>query len=169
MTSTRQIFAATGHRPDKLGGYSLSVHNRLVKLAKRYLQSHRPYKAISGMALGWDQAFAQACIDLEIPFEAAIPFEGQEKRWPRDSQIYYNDLLTQAKSIHIVGTAKPEAPMYQIAKLMQERNRYMVLHCTRLIALWDGTEGGTANCIRFARANHKKCKIVNLWDKWNGS
>jgi hypothetical protein len=30
----------------------------------------KPTKVMLGMALGWDQAVAIACIDLEIPFEA---------------------------------------------------------------------------------------------------
>jgi uncharacterized phage-like protein YoqJ len=123
------------------------------------------------MALGWDQAFAQACVDLEIPFVAAVPFHGQEKRWPRESQKYYNDLLVQSKRIHYITEFddKGEVPFWKVAKALQDRNAWMVMKATRLIALWDGSKGGTENCIRFAEANNKDCKVVNLWNKWNGS
>lgn len=166
ITLGRQIDSATGHRPNKLGGYSLKVHDKLVKLARWRLQRYRPYKAYSGMALGWDQAFAQACIDLEIPLVAAVPFLGQESRWPHESQKYYNDLLSHAKKIHIVSDMKTDAPHWEVAKAMQDRNAYMGLRCTRLIALWDGSSGGTENCIRFTQANNKNCKVINLWEKW---
>jgi hypothetical protein len=81
------------------------------------------------MALGWDQAFAQACVDLEIPFVAAVPFHGQEKRWPRESQKYYNDLLVQSKRIHYITEFddKGEVPFWKVAKALQDRNAWMVM------------------------------------------
>lgn len=50
------IICATGHRPNKLGGYGRDVYARLVKLAYDYLAVQKPDAVISGMALGWDQA-----------------------------------------------------------------------------------------------------------------
>jgi nucleoside 2-deoxyribosyltransferase len=37
------------------------------------------------------------------------------------------------------------------AKCMQDRNIWMVDHCDALIAVWDGTSGGTANCVGYAK------------------
>lgn len=54
------IVAGTGHRPNKLGGYGDDVFERLVALARTYLWHMEPWHVISGMALGWDQALAQA-------------------------------------------------------------------------------------------------------------
>ena len=34
-----------------------------------------------------------------------------------------------------------------------------------LLALWDGTSGGTENCIKYALK--KSCVIINLWDEYN--
>lgn len=34
--------------------------------------------------------------------------------------------------------------------LMQKRNEYMVDLADRVIAVWDGSKGGTANCIKYA-------------------
>ena len=55
--------AGTGHRPNKLGGYDDDIYQRLVTLAMTYLEETRPKRVISGMALGWDQALAEAAVN----------------------------------------------------------------------------------------------------------
>ena len=34
----------------------------------------------------------------------------------------------------------------------------------RVVALWDKSAGGTANCIRYAE--EKGRRVVNFWDQW---
>lgn len=84
------IIAATGHRPLKVGGYGRQAYLRLFDVAFAYLREeqnkhaglkHHGLVAVSGMALGWDHAFAAAAWNLGIPFLAIVPFEGQEQRW----------------------------------------------------------------------------------------
>lgn len=154
----KNIIAFTGHRPNKLGGYGSHIHNRLVDLAKASIVQHKATLVISGMALGWDTAVAEAAILLGIPFYAAIPFEGQENRWPKLNQDKYHSLLLKASSVKIIGLQK------YFHKAMQDRNKYMVDHCDLLLALWDGSKGGTYNCISYARS--KKKKYINLWNSW---
>lgn len=155
------IIAATGHRPDKLGGYSEAVFQKCVFTAKTYLQVVLPKGAIVGMALGWDQAVAQACIDLGIPFTAAIPFEGQHDLWPVESQRRYLRLLACAEHVEIV-TKRYAMP---VPKAMQKRNEWMVDRCQSVLALWDGSFGGTHNCIRYAEKRKKP--VVNSWEVFN--
>lgn len=150
-----RICAATGHRPDKLGGYGESAFYRLVALARLYFSLDEPSEAISGMALGWDQAFAMAAWELGIPFIAAVPFEGQESKWPGVSRTMYLGLLAKASRIEIICPGD-----YSPAK-MQTRNEWMVDRSTELTALWNGSEGGTANCLNYA--NKVGRKVVNLW------
>lgn len=152
------IIAATGHRPDKLGGYSESVHKRLRGLAREYLGNLGPAQGISGMALGWDQAFAAALVDLGIPFIAAVPFEGQECRWPAESQTRYLWLLRQAGSVHIVSD-------YPGTRAMQLRNEWMVDRAQRMCALWDGSWGGTFNAVTYAKRRRRP--VDNLWRRWS--
>ena len=38
---------------------------------------------------------------------------------------------------------------------MQQRNEYMVNHSDKVIAVWNGSSGGTKNCIDYAK-NRKK-------------
>lgn len=155
-----QILAVTGHRPEKLGGYDPKTRWRLIELASRMLIS-MPSKVITGMALGWDQAVAQAAIDLSIPVVAAIPFRGQERMWPLHARERYHRILEQCMEMHIVCIGPYDPSM------MQRRNRWMVDRTKMLGALWDGSHGGTENCLRYAY-DHETCETpFNLWTYWH--
>jgi len=153
------LVAATGHRPEKIGGYSLEVALRLRRFATQCLrQIPETTHVISGMALGWDQAIAEAALDLGLPLIAAVPFLGQESMWPAQSQVHYHELL--AKATRIVYVSEPG---YGAEKL-QKRNVWMADRCDTMLALWDGTRGGTFNCVRYTERVGKP--IVNVWDKF---
>lgn len=139
--------AITGHRPGKLGGYVYSETQRRVRAALRARFAEiKPSMVISGMALGVDQWAAEEAVELGIPFTAAVPFEGQESRWPVESQVRWRLLMDMAAEIVIVSPGG-----YAVEK-MQIRNRWMVDHCDKLIAVWDGSPGGAANCFGYAEA-----------------
>lgn len=156
----KQTLAATGHRPGKLGGYGVATEVELVMLALDYL---RPMKneiesVISGMALGFDLAWAEAAVNLNIPLIAAVPFPGQCDRWKDDgSRERYDSLLKRAhRVVHTSGGWRWD--VYRI------RNRWMVDNSDGVVALWDGSRGGTSNCVRYATAKGKlKC---NLWSEY---
>lgn len=152
------IIAATGHRPNKLGGYNQKVFQELNDLATNWLKINRPKKIISGMALGWDQAIAQAAIELCIPVLAAIPFDGQHYVWPDKAQKIYLNILSQCKEI------KNVSPGPYAAWKLQKRNEWMVDNCDELVALWNGGPGGTKNCIDYAHKQGKR--VINLWKDW---
>jgi uncharacterized phage-like protein YoqJ len=105
----------------------------------------KPEKCLSGMALGTDQYFASVCLKLRIPLVACIPFEGQEMAWPEVSQKTYR-LLRKLASEEVIVSDGGYA-----AYKMQIRNEWMVDHCDKLIAVWDGSKGGTANCVEYAK------------------
>ena len=150
------IIAFTGHRPDKIGGYRPCERHDLIKQAiKGYLLMNMPEKVIVGMALGVDQIACEAALELKIPVQAAIPFEGQEKKWPFESQMKYIKLLEQCKDIYTV------CPGEYAAWKMQARNEWMVDNCDVLIAIWDGSSGGTANCVKYAQSKNKQTIIHN--------
>lgn len=149
------IVCGTGHRPDKLGGYTKEANQRLIHLAEYWLKSARPKIVISGMALGWDQALAQAAVNVGIPFHAYIPFEGQESKWPEESRKAYTRLMYKAECWN-----ECSPPGYAVWK-MQVRNESMVNDADVVLALWNGSDGGTANCVAYAKKQGKR--IVNLW------
>jgi hypothetical protein len=49
---------------------------------------------------------------------------------------------------------------------MQKRNEWMADNCDRLFALWDGSAGGTANCVAYAKRVGRE--TLNLWPVWHG-
>jgi len=158
------IISATGHRPKKLKAYNqeaypgLFPYERLIDLSTQIIKSREATHVISGMSLGFDMAMAQAAIELEVPFIAAIPFEGQESKWPKESQEYYHKLLEQASEIEFVSN-----PGYEAWK-MQKRNEFMVNNSDVVVALWDGSESGTGNCVDYANSVEKP--VINYWDVW---
>lgn len=153
------IIAATGHRPDKLGGYGPEIGLRLMRGALRYIRREQPDRAISGMALGWDTAWAKAAIACGVPLVAAVPFKGQELSWPEESRKVYDWILERAAEVVIVCDGG-----YSPSK-MQVRNEWMVDQAHKIVALWDGSPGGTANCLRYAYSLERP--VDNLWSAWS--
>lgn len=157
--ASRKRIAVTGHRPDKLGGYD--ENNPLAIAIKRHMRAillrseNIDVSVVSGMALGVDQWWAEAAIELDIPFIAAIPFDGFHERWPRESQERFRSILGQAQGIVYVC-----APGYEPRK-MQARNEWMVDNSDQLIAYWNGSNGGTANCLAYART---KKILIEVFD-----
>jgi uncharacterized phage-like protein YoqJ len=152
------IVAFTGHRPDKLGGWDPlhPIVARVRKVLRDELIKNWPVHAISGMALGVDTWAAETCVELGIPFIAALPCDGMDATWPLPSQERFRALLKKAKEIHVVSPG-PYKPWK-----MQRRNEWMVDHCTRLLAVFDGSPGGTYNCLAYA-AEVKRETIYLPW------
>jgi len=158
------IISAAGHRPEKLKAYNQAAYpgsftyDRLIDLSTQIIKRREATHVISGMSLGFDMAVAQAAIEINVPFVAAIPFEGQESNWPKESQDYYHQLLGQASEIEFVSK-----PGYESWK-MQKRNEFMVDNADVVIALWDGSKSGTGNCVNYAESIEKP--VINYWDVW---
>lgn len=157
------MIGVTGHRPAKLGGYGNTAQEWVRKFGKQmlaqYTQMFDEVTIISGMALGFDQAMAGAAYESGTPFIAAIPFEGQELKWPVPAQRIYHDLLKVAQDVVVVS-----AGLYS-DELMRIRNEWIVNHSDQMWALWDGNkDGGTAHCVGYARG--KKVPVLQLWNSW---
>lgn len=151
------IIAFTAHRPTKLGGYRLpnKTYIYVCQQIEKILKELKPEKIISGMALGGDQYVANIAIKLGIPFIAAIPFIGQEKVWTESSKRTYKALLNKASEQVIVSEGEYSAHKLQI------RNEWMCDHADKLIAIFDGTPGGTANCVNYAKSIGKDIIVID--------
>lgn len=149
------ILAGTGHRPDKLGGYDPHTGVRVARLAVRVLEHYQPQIVLSGMAQGWDMALAQAAVSLKIPYHAYVPFNGHHMVWPSATKAYYHALLARAAFVKVcsAGDYTPKA--------MQVRNQCLVDNCDLLVALWNGSSGGTANCLSYA--TFVNTPFINVW------
>lgn len=165
MNDRATTCAFTGHRPNKLGGYGYSpltarLYDALCwKIWDAYSVGYRTF--ISGMAQGFDQAAAELIIRLrkgfpDVRLVAAVPFTGQARPWPRVAQNSYHKLLEQADEIKVVSGGE------YAAWKMQTRNEYMVNRSSLVIAAWDGTSGGTANCVHYARSVNVKVALIDV-------
>lgn len=161
--------AVTGHRPKKISNDLYNVNSDLSKKYIAYFKQYiynltieypsRTIHCISGMALGIDTLFAIATIllkeqGLKVELECAIPCANHSSRWQYESIRVYNKILESADKITYVSD-KPYTHT-----CMQDRNIYMVDNSTKVLAIWDGAKGGTANCIRYAKSVGKLIDIV---------
>jgi Uncharacterized protein conserved in bacteria len=151
--------AITGHRPDKLGGYEPNPLGRAVQRELRArIVELRPAKLVSGMALGVDQWAAWIAVRLGVPFVAAVPYEGQEEPWLPEQRRRYFELLE--KAAEVITLFDPPVNRYDAADKLQKRNEWMADHCDVLLAVWDGSESGTGNCVRYAeKVGHRVVRI----------
>lgn len=152
----------TGHRPDKLGGYSEDVYGRLLRLALDWFEENSPQLVNTGMALGWDTAGAEAAYLLGIPFIAYVPFAGQEDSWRPASRKLYRNLLDKADDV--IYVCEPGFAAWKMLK----RNEAMMDNCDAVLAMWNGDKtGGTAHAVQYALS--KKATIYNLWESFQAS
>lgn len=155
-----KALAVTGHRPEKILRFSRDdlLLRDLTQFAFDILEDRLPQLVITGMCRGWDMAVARACATLDIPFIAAVPFKGQERLWSGKDQIEYRDLLDRAEQVEIVCN-------HSLNIAYTIRDEWMVDRAESVLALFNGTPGGTANTIRYAEG---WCKPVeNVWSAWD--
>ena len=157
----------TGHRqivPLNHGGspwpeYSASVRNHHENVIQVFVglcwflkNQHNHKEFISGMAIGADQLFAKAIlklqdVDPEVVLHTAIPFKGQESKWPLQSQTEYNSILNKMR-----GSKNIVCDDGYASWKMQKRNEWMVDRSEVVIALFNRKKqkGGTHNCVSYA-------------------
>lgn len=171
--------SATGHRPEKLKApnenrnlaYDLKTNNikAIAKITyselEKLILSGKKY-FISGGTLGFDTLFFIVVNNLKKKYPhvkniLAVPFINQHVKWSESSIKTYMTMLSKADYViyvdeideYKVRNVKPE--IYHPAK-MQKRNEFMVDFSIITVACWDGSSGGTGNCVQYA----KKCNII---------
>ena len=161
------VICVTGHRPDKLYGYDLNDPNwmKLKNKLKELLIENKCTEAISGMALGVDTIFALAVLELKnegynIKLHCAIPCRNHSRKWRMESVVMYNAILEKADIVKLVSNEEYR-PWH-----MQRRNRYMVDLADKVIAVWNGTAGGTGNCVEYAEKENKEIIRINPNEKF---
>ena len=156
--------AVTGHRPNKLYGYNLknekwiSLGFQMRNFLKDRLNMYNEIECITGMALGVDQLFGLVALKLKkenynVKICSAIPCHGQELKWP--NKDYWQRIYDNADEIIYVH----DGPYTNTC--MQERNIFMVDRADEILAVWNGTSGGTKNCIDYAKKQNKI--ITNIY------
>lgn len=137
----------TGHRPEKLHSDEAAVCIVLSNAIDAAIADGFA-TFITGMARGVDIWAAEIVLarkadNPEIRLICALPHPDFEKRWSAHWQVRYNAILQQADLVREICPAYSKAS-YQI------RNEWMVDHSARVIAIYNGAAGGTANTIAYA-------------------
>jgi uncharacterized phage-like protein YoqJ len=158
------IASFTGHRPDKFGGYDerspriIEVKRRL-RAAIDWLESNEQMNGyICGGALGIDTWAADIVLEMGRPLILALPFEGFQDRWPSSSQSRLARHRERASHVFVV------CPSFSMAAY-QRRNEWMVDRSQFVISAWDGSPGGTANCLGYAEWCSHIQSIFNVLDE----
>ena len=164
MTVEEITCAFSGHRPEKLpwGTHEQDPRCLALKLQMekelRRLCEAGVRRFIFGMARGADQYFLEILcrIRKEYPLtvEAAIPCPMQQKLWPREEQREYLVNLGKCDRTHVLEDHYSEGCMLR-------RNRFMVEHAQILMTVWDGSGGGTASTVAYAKA--RGLTILPMW------
>lgn len=168
------VVTLTGHRPNKLGGFNsrnplqMRLRNALSEKLQSAVSHHDDVVVISGLALGWDTWGALECMRLNIPFVGAAPCRAQESRWPTSAQQTYRRLCEAASVEHAIalnengpgdvltregGVVFVHDGTYPGPWCMQARNIWMVDRANAVLSCFDGSSGGTANCVEYARGH----------------
>ncbi len=149
----------TGHRPDKLPWglderdprCTALKHSLGRELEALYRRGFRHF--ISGMAMGCDLYFAEAALALrdkypELTVEGAVPCPTQAQRWPEETRRRWRDILDRCDLETVVQQNYDRWCMLR-------RDRYMVDRSAAVLAVFDGTAGGTRYTLNYAM-DHKR-------------
>ena len=154
----------TGHRPDKLP-WGLCEQDPRCAAIKHSLDReveglyHRGFRHfISGMAMGCDLYFVEAALNLrekypELTVEGAIPCPTQADRWPERQRRRWRELLGRCDLETVVQ-------QHYDRFCMLRRDRYMVDRSAAILAVFDGTPGGTQYTLNYAM--NKSLEILLL-------
>ncbi len=148
----------TGHRPSKLPWGFAESDPRCQQIKAQmastldtlYQKGFRTF--ISGMALGADLYFAEAVLDLaarrpDVQLEGAVPCRSQADRWPEPQRRRWRSLLNRCHIETLVQECYDRQCMYR-------RDRYMVDRSSAILALFDGSQGGTQYTLNYAASRH---------------
>lgn len=144
----------TGHRPEKLPWGQNEADPRCTALKQKLRDAVvTAYEAgfchfICGMARGSDFYFADTVLALrkkhpEITLEAAIPCAEQCAAWTWEQRSRWERIVAQCDR-------KTVLQEHYTPGCMIRRNHYMVDHSALVIAVYDGTSGGTRRTLEYA-------------------
>jgi uncharacterized phage-like protein YoqJ len=145
-----KVLGVTGHRPKSLGLDEFNPKHPVWLDAYKFVASQIKFydleRLVSGGALGFDMIAGKAAVEHDVPLELALPFEGYDSKWSDKDKRRLQWLIEHSVEHYYVCS-----PGYDPSKY-QTRNERIVQRSDLLAACWDGSAGGTRNCLRAARA-----------------
>ena len=189
---------ATGHRSEKMGGWHdtlggydnkhplvIQLRTQLLIVLERLILEEGKSRFVSGGALGFDTMFFWAVNHLKTKYPhienvLAVPFMNQYIRWKPQQRYWYHQMVKKADSFvdvarledydtreHTKGKNPIPLDDFSHAK-MDKRNQYMVDQSGIMVAYFDGSKGGTGNCVKYAVNNlFHRPTIISLDPRYN--
>ena len=167
-----KICCFTGYRPHRFdfspdGLRPEQVQAALGALIRRlYTEGYRTF--ISGMSAGVDLWAAAEVLDLRaadssVELVAAVPFAGQENRWPIPLQREYRRILDGCQQVEYLFSEKEAAE--DPSACYRSRNRWMVDRSDTVVAVCEldvaDSRTGTASTVRYARRLQKRIFYIH--------
>jgi len=177
----------TGHRPTSRGHVKLTGWNwhnpwdndaikriapALINHCQYLINLHNITTFISGGALGIDQIAFWAVQKLKVKYGyaqvkniLAIPCSDQSSVWKKDAiTAWYDKSIAIADEVIYVDTLSGYSngiPGKHTNVKLVLRNRYMVDRSDYVLAVWDGSVGGTKDCVTYAQRSGKNIYVLN--------
>ena len=164
MVTREQTCCFTGHRPDKLPwgtderdprclALKRSMAREVERLCRRGCRHF-----ITCMARGSDLYFAETVLELKeiyphITLVGAGPCDSQAARWPEEERRRWRAVLDRCDAETLVQQHYDRGCMHR-------RDRYMVDNSSVVLAVFDGTPGGTLYTLNYAM--NRKLEILLL-------
>lgn len=166
QTDRTQTCCFTGHRPAKLPwGYDerdprcLALKRSILREVEQlYMKGYRRF--ISGMALGCDLYFAEAVLELKecypaAQLEAALPFSDQAARWTEHQRARWQTIVDRCDIKTVVQEHYDRGCMLR-------RDRYMVDQSSVVLAVFEGSSGGTKYTLDYAAKHLLDILLMDL-------
>lgn len=147
--------AVTGHR--NLGDkatvqFVAQAFQNLLAQAKR--EHPNEVVALSGLAEGADTLFSEIALQLGVPVDAVIAYQGFiEDFAPGSARERYQKLLAQCQAVHQLPYPRRSDEAYLAV------GHWLVAHCDLLVAAWNGRpaagKGGTGDVVVYAKQQRR--------------
>jgi len=139
----------TGHRSFADADQRAWVHRAL----RDQLAALDPTRGFTSLAVGADQMFAEALLDLSVPYEAIVPCAEYETTFSTGERPDYERLLAAADRVVVLGFGEVTDEAFFAG------GQAVLDACDVLVTVWDGLpprgRGGTGEIVRLAQDRGK--------------
>lgn len=152
----------TGHRPEKINCSEKKI-KAWLEMEIRKSVSNGQNVFISGMARGTDIWAAEVVLKVReemrnVKLICASPYPNFEDRWSEEWKKRYQSIMEKADYVQFIN--KEYYP-----SCFQARNEWMVDRSSKVIAIYNGSSGGTRNTLMYAKKRGVPITIYSSKEK----
>ena len=148
----------TGHRPEKCKGTEADIRVQLKERIQVAIdEGYTTF--ITGMAAGVDTWAAQEVLEVKatnsnIKLICAVPFPGVEKNRTLEEQELFKLIFSKADETVFICKKHQRWCFHA-------RDEWMVNHSSKVIAVFNGSPGGTEETINYAKAQGRIIDFID--------